>query len=66
MFGHSLGAYKEDEIDVLVAYVVPVDAWYVFPAEVFRGRRSLKLFGGSRRLRSKFEEYREGWGLLRG
>jgi hypothetical protein len=63
-FGHSLGAYKEDEIDVLVCYVAPMDAWYVFPPDVFLGRRSVKLFGGSRRLRSKFEAYREAWWVL--
>jgi hypothetical protein len=66
MYGHSLGAYKEDEIDALVCYVAPMDAWYVFPPEVFLGRRSVKLFGGSKRLRSKFEAYREAWWVLGG
>jgi PD-(D/E)XK endonuclease len=65
-FGHSLGAYKEDEIDVLVVYVAPEEAWYVFPAEVFRGRRSVNLYPGSKRRRSKFEEWREGWWVMRG
>jgi hypothetical protein len=64
LFGHSVGAYREDEIDVLICYLAPEDAWYVFPPEVFRGRRSVKLFGGSRRRRSKFEKYREGWWVL--
>jgi len=64
--GHSLQAYDRDEIDILVAYVVPVDAWYVFPVEVVQGVRSLKLFPGSRRKRSKYEKYREAWGLMRG
>ena len=40
LFGHSVGAYREDEIDVLICYLAPEDAWYVFPPEVFRGRRS--------------------------
>ncbi len=65
-FGHSLGAYKEDEIDALVVYVAPEEAWYVFPAEVFRGRRSVKLYPGSRRRRSKFEQWREGWRVMGG
>ena len=64
MYGHSLGAYKKDEIDALVCYVAPMDAWYVFPPEMFLGRRSVKLFGGSQRLRSKFEVYREDWWIL--
>ena len=61
LFGHSVGAYREDEIDVLICYLAPEDAWYVFPPEVFLGRRSVKLFGGSVRKRSKFERYREAW-----
>lgn len=64
LYGHSVGAYGEDEIDVLVAYIVPEDAWYVFPAEVFQGRRSVKLYGGSKRKRSKFEKYREAWWIM--
>ncbi len=65
LYGHSGNAYRGDEIDVLVAYVVPVDAWYVFPVAVFGRVRSLKLFPGSARKRSKFERYREAWGILR-
>jgi PD-(D/E)XK endonuclease len=61
--GQSSVAYKEDEIDALVAYIVPEDVWYVFPGNVFRSLRSLKLFPGGRR--SKFERYREAWGMLR-
>jgi hypothetical protein len=64
--GHSLQAYLRDEIDFLVAYVVPVDAWYVFSVEVVHGLRSLKLFPGSRRKRSKYEKYREAWGRMAG
>ena len=59
--GHALRAYGPDDIDVLVAYVVPENAWYVFPLRVVRRLRSLKLFSGSQRRRSKFEKYREAW-----
>jgi hypothetical protein len=47
--GHSLSPYRADEIDALVAYVVPEDAWYVFPVKVFGRIRSVKLFPGSSR-----------------
>jgi hypothetical protein len=59
--GHASRAYGPKEIDALVAYVVPENAWYVFPVSVVRRLRSLKLFSGSRRKRSKFEKYREAW-----
>jgi hypothetical protein len=64
--GHDMKAYRADQIDVYVAYVVPENAWYVFPVRVIRRIRSLKLFSGSRRRRSKFEKYREAWWILRG
>jgi len=35
--------------------------WYVVPVAVFRKIKSMKLFPVSRRRRSKFEVYREGW-----
>jgi hypothetical protein len=64
--GHALESYGEDEIDVLVAYAAPEDVWYVFPVEVVQGLRSLKLFPGSRRKRSKYEKYGEAWGRMAG
>jgi hypothetical protein len=62
--GHALTAYRERDVDALVAYVVPEDAWYVFPMRVFRKKRSVKLYPGSERKRSKYEEYRDGWWRL--
>jgi PD-(D/E)XK endonuclease len=64
MHGQSQRAYREDEIEVLVAYVVPENAWYVFPVKAMEGVRSLKLFPGSGKKRSKYEKYREAWGIL--
>ncbi len=63
--GHALRAYGPKDIDALVAYVVPENAWYVFPVSLVRQLRSLKLFSGSRRKRSKFEKYREAWWVFR-
>ena len=57
--------YRASEIDLLAAYVVPVDVWYLFPVEEFRKYKSMKLFPASRRRRSKFEKFREAWGIVR-
>lgn len=46
--------------------MVPEDVWYVFPVSVVQGVRSLKLYPGSRRRRSRFEKYREAWWVLGG
>jgi len=53
--------YTKDEIDVLVAYVVPEDVWYVVPVEAFQEFTSMKLFPSSKRRRSRHEQYREAW-----
>src|ERR1051326_7511192 len=66
MSDNSFQTYEENEIDALVCYVAPIDAWYVFPPEVVCGRRSMTLFCTSVRRLSKFEKYREGWWLLEG
>lgn len=63
--GNTTRVYRASEIDVLVAYVVPENAWYLFPVEEFRKYKSMKLFPVSRRRRSKFEKFREAWEAVR-
>lgn len=62
--GHSsLKPYSTDEIDFLVAYIFAEDIWYVFPAARVVGQKSLCLYPGSKR--SRIEQYREAWHLMR-
>ena len=63
--GNTACVYRSSEIDLLAAYVVPVEAWYLFPVEEFRKYKSMKLFPSSRRRRSKFEKFREAWWMVR-
>jgi hypothetical protein len=60
--GHQTKSYRASEIDLLVAYVVPEDAWYVFPPRAFQKMKSMRLFPRPGKKKSKFEEYREAWG----
>jgi hypothetical protein len=62
---HGQKSYTAEDIDALVAYAKPEGAWYVFPVRVVEGLKSLKLYPGSRKKRSKYEKYREGWEILR-
>ena len=55
--------YSGTEIDFLVAYIFPEDAWYIFPAAIFANRKMLWLVPGSKR--SRFEQYREAWNLMK-
>jgi hypothetical protein len=54
-------SYRPDEIDLLVAYIVPLDIWYIFPPEAFVNMTSVHLFPNSDQRRSRFEQYREAW-----
>lgn len=55
--------YSTDEIDFLVAYIFAEDIWYVFPAARVVGQKSVCLYPGSKR--SRIEQYREAWHLMR-
>jgi hypothetical protein len=58
-------ALKTSEIDVLAAYAMPVEAWFLFRVEQFRKYKAMKLSPVSRRRRSKFEKVREAWWMVR-
>ena len=59
-------AYSPSEIDFLVAYIIPEDAWFILPITVVAHRISL-LFcpKGYPRGDGLFGAYREAWHLLR-
>jgi len=58
--------YTKDEIDLIVAYLIPEDAWYVIPIGAIRGRPTLYFYpNGNERGRAKFEKYREAWWQMR-
>lgn len=60
---NKLAPYNETEIDFLVAYLVPEQAWYVIPVEMLKGRNSLYFYPRARG-KSKWEKYREAWCLM--
>jgi hypothetical protein len=56
--------YTADEIDFLVVYVVPEDAWFVIPAEAFSGRNSIKVYPRGDMKIGPYEKYRDAWSLM--
>jgi hypothetical protein len=52
-------SYRAREIDLLAAYVVPEDVWYVFPPIAFRKMKALRLYPPPGGKNSKFDKYRE-------
>ena len=52
------------EIDAIIAYIVPLDLWYVVPIE-FAPCKNLWFYPHGSKKGSRFEEFREAWSLLR-
>jgi hypothetical protein len=62
---HNMRSYSSEDIDALVAYARPMNAWYVMPVRVVEELKSLMLYPESRKKRSRFERWREAWEVLR-
>jgi len=60
------GHYTSADIDVLVAYILPLDLWYVIPAHAFPASASLRFYpqGNISGRPPRFEQYREAWLLF--
>lgn len=56
--------YTTDEIDILVAYIVPENVWYIFPADAFLKMGGISIFTCGKRT-TKYEPYREAWHIFR-
>ena len=56
--------FSSKEIDFLVAYVFPCDAWYIIPARAVDGKMDFAVFPQRRNSRGRYERYREAWHLL--
>jgi hypothetical protein len=52
--------YTSDEIDFLVAYIVPENLWYVVPVSAAAAHQHLRFYPYGTR-NSQLEKYREAW-----
>jgi hypothetical protein len=57
--------YTAGQIDFIVAYVVPHDAWYVIPIRAVRGSTAIALAPHVHLSRAKYERFREAWHLMK-
>lgn len=58
--GHK--PYPPGSFDLLAAYVVEGECWYIIPEGKILGRSSVSLYLDSKK--AKYESYREAWNLL--
>ncbi|HXZ32097.1 MAG TPA: group I intron-associated PD-(D/E)XK endonuclease [Terriglobales bacterium] len=56
--------YTADEIDFLVAYTTPDEAWYVIPAEALGDHNTICLHPHRKNSTGLFERFREAWCLM--
>jgi hypothetical protein len=66
---HSRGLRKDSpytakEIDFLVAYIVPLDIWYVVPVKLVTPVAGMCFYPSGCRMGGRFEPYREAWHLM--
>jgi len=55
--------YTPGEIDILAAYLIPIDVWYIIPVEKIRNKWLLFFpYGGDRC--GHYEEYRGAWDVM--
>jgi hypothetical protein len=59
-------AYTSDEIDFVVVYIVPEQAWYVVPIMAIVPRQYLRLYPhrNPKPKRSRYEQFRDAWRLM--
>ena len=61
--GHSI-PYTADDIDFLVAHIVPEDAWFVIPVHAFTPHKSIYVYPREQARIGPYEKYRDAWYLM--
>jgi len=54
-------SYTPQQIDFLVVYIIPEDAWYVIPIQAFYPQKWLSFYPQNPNSKARFESYREAW-----
>ncbi len=64
--GRKMVGLTEKDIDVIVAYIVSRDIWYVVPVKAFVPRKNLWFYPDGSKKGAMFEKYREAWWVMMG
>jgi hypothetical protein len=57
-------ALTADDINCIIAYIVPLNLWYVLPVEAFSPCKNLWFHPHGSKKGSRFESFREAWWLV--
>jgi len=55
--------YTPDEVDIIAAYVIPTDTWYILPIKATHNQPDILLT--PHRKNSRYAQYKEAWHLLK-
>ncbi len=64
--GRKIVGLTAKDIDVIVAYIVSRDIWYVVPVKAFVPRKNLWFYPDGSKKGAMFEKYREAWWVMTG
>jgi hypothetical protein len=64
--GRKIVGLTEKDCDVIVAYIVSRDIWYVVPIKAVVPRKNLWFYPDGSKKGAKFEKYREAWWVMMG
>jgi len=54
--------YLRTDLDFYACYVIPLDLWYILPADVIRKKKTIFVCPGGKGFH--YEQYRDAWDLL--
>jgi hypothetical protein len=58
---HRIVPYDSLDIDFLIAYLQPEEAWYIIPVSAFAPRKRLRFYPEGCNPRARYEKYRDAW-----
>jgi hypothetical protein len=62
--GKGRTVYTREDIDFIVAHIIPLDLWYIIPVEICTPQPMLRFYPHRQAKKMRLEKYREAWHLL--
>ena len=57
--------YTKEDADIIAAYVIPVDVWYIVPIHIIKGKKNMALYPHRpEKRKDNYEVWRDRWDLF--
>lgn len=57
-------SYTNEHCDFIILWVAPIKTWYIFPISEVSGKLTISLFSTVKNSSSKYENFKDNWGIL--